>query len=159
MIQREDGGLLAVEEVPLPPPTVNGLANLLAHAMLRPLNDGNRRRPGTIYLRDRPQWEELLPHLRQLGIEVLLAEDLPRLDEAAIKWMQKAKRPPSAARSSRSSEAIPREETHLVHGCNGPHGMVDAMFKGAYPSRNPYPPMTRRPSSRSAWRLTSWKRS
>jgi hypothetical protein len=56
VIQREDGAVLAVEEVPLPPPTVNSLANLLAHAMLRP-RFGDRQRPRIIYLRDRPQWQ------------------------------------------------------------------------------------------------------
>jgi len=94
VIERESGGVLAMEDVQLPPPTVNGLANLLAHAMLRPLNAGDRQRPRTIYLRDRPQWQELLPHLRQLRIEVVLSEDLPRFGEAALEWMQhmKAKR-------------------------------------------------------------------
>jgi hypothetical protein len=67
VIERDDGALLAMEQVLLPPPTVNGLANLLAHAMLRPLIEGDRRRPGTIYLRDRTQWQELLPHLNPMA--------------------------------------------------------------------------------------------
>jgi hypothetical protein len=91
-IEREFGGLLAMEDVKLPPPTVNDLANLLGHAMLRPLTGGDRQRPGTIHLRDRTQWQELLPHLRQLGIEVVLADDLPWFDEAVVDWMQQRKR-------------------------------------------------------------------
>ena len=55
VIEREFGGVLAMEDVPSPPPTVNNLANLLAHAMLRPLDGGDHQRPGTIYLRDRPR--------------------------------------------------------------------------------------------------------
>ena len=95
-VQREDDALLAMEEVPMPPPTVNSLANLLAHAMLRP-GFGDRQRPRIIHLRDRPQWQELLPHLQQLGIEVALADELPWLDEAAVEWVQfKKKNPPSA---------------------------------------------------------------
>ena len=62
VIERESGGVLAMEVIRLPPPTVNCLATLLAHAMLRPLDAANRQRPGKIYLRDRPQWQELLPH-------------------------------------------------------------------------------------------------
>ena len=63
--------------------------------MLRP-QYGDRQRPRTIHLRDRPQWQELLPHLRQLGIEVVLSEELPKFDEAVIEWMQETKKPPSA---------------------------------------------------------------
>ena len=87
VVQREDGAVLAVEEVPLPPPTVNSLANLLAHAMLRP-RFGDRQRPRIIYLRDRPQWQELLPHLGQLEIRVILGHYLPWFDDSAIEWIQ-----------------------------------------------------------------------
>jgi hypothetical protein len=80
-----------MEDVRLPPPTVNDLATLLAHAMSRPLTEGDRQRPGTIHLRDRPQWQQLLPHLQQLGIGVVLADDLPWFDEAVIDWMQHRK--------------------------------------------------------------------
>ena len=61
VIEGESGDVLAMEDVRLPPPTVNGLASLLSQAMLRPLNAVDRQRPSTIYLRDRPQWQELLP--------------------------------------------------------------------------------------------------
>jgi len=96
VIEREHGALLALEDVRCPPPTVNYLASLLDHAMCRPPSYEDRQRPRTIYLRDRPQWQELLPHLRQLGIEVVLSEDLPRFDEAVIEWMRETKKPPSA---------------------------------------------------------------
>ena len=86
VIEREYGALLAMEHAEWPPPTVNDLATLLAHAMCRPWTAGDRQRPRTIYLRDRPQWQELLPHLWQLGIEVVVGEDLPRFDEAVIEW-------------------------------------------------------------------------
>jgi hypothetical protein len=72
----------------LPPPTVNDLANLLAHAMLRPLTDLDRQRPRKIQLRDRPQWPEFFPHLQQLGIQVVLADDLPWLDRAVLECVQ-----------------------------------------------------------------------
>jgi hypothetical protein len=91
VIEREFGGVPATEDVRFGPPTVNELAALLARAMLRPLNAQDRQRPSTIYLRNRPQWQELLPHLRQLGIEVVLSEDLPGFDEAVLDWMQEAK--------------------------------------------------------------------
>ena len=99
VVEREQG-VLAWEDVRLPPPTVNYLATLLAHAMLRPAN-GVRQRPSTIHLRDRPQWQELLPHLRQLRIKVILGDDLPMFDEAVIAWMQHSKTRMSSAMRSK----------------------------------------------------------
>ena len=62
VIEREFNGLLAMEDVRVPPPTVNNLAALLYQAMRRPPDYEDPQRPGRIYLRDRPQWQELLPH-------------------------------------------------------------------------------------------------
>jgi hypothetical protein len=61
------------------PPTVNDLANLLAEAMRRPL-DGLSHRPRCLYLRARPEWADLLPHLKQVGVEVVSQETLPKWD-------------------------------------------------------------------------------
>jgi hypothetical protein len=88
VVEREVGALLAMEDVYHRPPTVNDLATLLAHAMLRPPDRDDRQRPGRLYLRDRPQWQELLPHLRELRIKVVFAENLPRFDAEAIAWME-----------------------------------------------------------------------
>ena len=63
------------------PPTVNDLARLLAEAMRRPLVDFSHR-PRILYLRARPEWAELLPHLKQIGIEVVSQETLPMWDRA-----------------------------------------------------------------------------
>ena len=49
-------------------PTVNDLADLLADAMRRPLT-GSARRPQRIHFRGNPRWDELYPHLQELGIE------------------------------------------------------------------------------------------
>lgn len=65
------------------PPTVNDLARLIAEAIQRPIIEGTRHRPATLFLRDDPQWEELLPHLRELGIELKCAETLPAWRQAA----------------------------------------------------------------------------
>ena len=63
------------------PPTVNDLAHLLAEAMRRPLFDLSHR-PRHLYLRARPEWAELLPHLKQIGIEVVSQDTLPKWDRA-----------------------------------------------------------------------------
>lgn len=61
-------------------PTVNDLAKLLADAMRRPLVEGPHR-PRSIRLQSVPEWSELIPHLEQIGIEVVIQDTLPKLDE------------------------------------------------------------------------------
>jgi hypothetical protein len=61
------------------PPTVIDLANLLAEAMRRPLA-GFSHRPRCLLLGARPEWAELLPHLKQVGIEAVAQDALPKWD-------------------------------------------------------------------------------
>ena len=49
------------------------------------------RRPAQILLRNNPQWQELVPHLKQLKIEVETQEELPLWDDAAAKYVRKLK--------------------------------------------------------------------
>lgn len=63
------------------PPGVNDLARLLADAMRRPLTP-SAHRPRVLHLRNRVEWSELLPHLKQIGIEVEFRDVLPKWDEA-----------------------------------------------------------------------------
>ena len=146
VIEREFGGMLALEDVHFPPPTVNHLATLLAHAMQRSPQYEDRQRPRTIYLRDRPQWQELLPHLRQLGIEVVLTDDLPRFDEAVLEDIQKST--PKTADEIKAALRKPFPERKRTSFDDAMNLMEwsDGMFKGAYPSRKVpvplYDPMT-----------------
>ena len=55
--------------------------------MSRPLVD-RAHRPARIHLRDNPQWRELLPHLEQLGIEVVTQDALPAWDEMALEFFR-----------------------------------------------------------------------
>ncbi len=59
------------------PPTVNDLADLLAQALQRPMT-GIGHRPQSLYLRARPEWAELLPHLKQIGIHTISQDALPK---------------------------------------------------------------------------------
>jgi len=63
------------------PPNVNDLARLLAEAMRRPLVEFSHR-PRTLYLREKSEWAEILPHLKQVGIQVVSQGNLPKWDEA-----------------------------------------------------------------------------
>src|SRR5512135_2529299 len=89
--------LLAHEEAP----TVNALAHLLAQAMERPWVMGTRR-PARILLRNNPQWQELIPHLRQLKIEVETQEELPVWDNAATEYVRKLTTTRQTARAPHS---------------------------------------------------------
>jgi hypothetical protein len=71
-------------------PTVNDLAHLLAKAMEHPWVM-RARRPARILLRNNPQWQELVPHLKQLKIEVETQEELLLWDDAAAEYVRKLK--------------------------------------------------------------------
>lgn len=72
-------------------PTINDLADLLADAMRRPLT-GSARRPEHIHFRANPRWEELFPHLNELGIEVTVQDDLPELEEVSLDFLREMRK-------------------------------------------------------------------
>jgi len=72
-------------------PTVNDLADLLADAMRRPLT-GSARRPQRIHFRGNPRWDELFPHLKELGIEVTLHDDLTELEEVCLDFLRQMRK-------------------------------------------------------------------
>ena len=78
--------LLAHEDAP----TINDLANLLAKAMEKPWVMGARR-SARLILRNNPQWHDLIPHLKQLKIEVETQDELPLWDDAADEYVRKLK--------------------------------------------------------------------
>ena len=161
VIEREVGALLAMENVQWPPPTVNDLATLLARAMSRPPHYEDRQRPRMIYLRDRPQWQELLPHLRQLGIEVVLGDDLPRFDEAVVEWMQErtARHAPEkrfAVEKIRDdlNSPFPKRKRTSLDATLALMRWTDEMLKAGYRSPRKGTPATYDPMSTVAVHLT-----
>jgi hypothetical protein len=80
VVTQPDGFLLAESHVE-GRPSVNDLATLLAHAMRRPLTEGAHR-PRRIHVRGHHQWRELFPHLDELGIEVAVQKELPKVQDA-----------------------------------------------------------------------------
>lgn len=76
VLSQTDDYLLA-EEFLEDPPTVNDIARLLANAMHRPLID-RPHRPKRVLLRDNPTWQEIMPHLRDIRIEVAIRDALPQ---------------------------------------------------------------------------------
>src|SRR4051812_23144007 len=79
MVVVKKGGSLLAESQVEGRPTVNDLATLLAHAMHRPLTD-EARRPRRIHVRGHHQWRELFPHLNELGIQVSVHQELPKIE-------------------------------------------------------------------------------
>ena len=99
-------------------PTVNDLADLLADAMRRPLT-GSARRPEHIHFRANPRWEELFPHLKELGIEVTLQDELPELEEVYLDFlreMRKASPGPIIMLSPRPARCWPAVPRHQQMG-------------------------------------------
>src|SRR5271169_2589048 len=62
-------------------PTVNDMATMLANAMLSPLS-GDAHRPSRIYARYYTPWDEVYPHLREIGIKVSIHREFPRIYDA-----------------------------------------------------------------------------
>jgi len=165
VIEREFSALLAMENVKWPPPTVNDLATLLAHAMFRPLDEGDRQRPRTICMRDRPQWQELSPHIRELGIEFVTGEDLPRLDAAAIEWMQQTtarkatgKLPSVETFKEALQRPFPKRKQTAADTAMALMEWTDAMMKAAYPSARQATSPSYDPMTKVAIRLTTEER-
>lgn len=72
------------------PPSVNDLAGMLDRAMRRPM-EVRPHRPTRILLRDNPLWHELLAHLKELRIEVVIQTQLPELDVMIEEFAQDRK--------------------------------------------------------------------
>ena len=102
LVVDEDGVLLADSHVE-GRPSVNDMATLLAHAMRRPLSEGAHR-PSRILVRGHPQWREVFPHLAEIGVEVTVQRELPRV-EAVYKDHLKRQREAQRAGMVRPSEA------------------------------------------------------
>jgi hypothetical protein len=87
-------------------PDVNDLADLLAAAMRRPMTD-QAHRPRRISVRGNPRWEELFPHLQQLGVEVAVQNDLPGVEPVYrdfLRQMRRARSTPLILRTPGSTD-------------------------------------------------------
>jgi hypothetical protein len=93
MAVARDGSFLADSHVE-GRPTVNDMATLLAQAMRRPLT-GKAHRPRRLHVRGHPQWRELFPHLGELGIQVAVHRELPKVQrdyQGYLRQMREAHR-------------------------------------------------------------------
>ena len=163
VIERESGAVLAMEDVQLPPPTVNYLANLLAHAMLRPLD---YERSSAAHARSIfgivPNGRNCCRIFGNLGSKSSLGRtcrDSMRRPSSGCR--NEDEEPPSADEIKAAlRKPFPERKRTWFTDAMALMEWSDAMSKGAYPSRKaPSRPMTRRPSCRSTWRLRNWKRS
>jgi hypothetical protein len=80
VVLKEGGSVLAHAQVE-GRPAASDLAALLAQAMKRPLT-GEAHRPRRLHVRGHRQWQELFPHLEQLGIDVSVQRELPNVKAA-----------------------------------------------------------------------------
>jgi hypothetical protein len=101
VVAQADGRLLA--DLPVQhTPSVNDLTRLLADAMRRPLTEGPHR-PTSIHVRKNPRWKELFPHLKEIGVDVVSQNELPKVVEAYDDYLRQLR----AARSTRAVKPTP----------------------------------------------------
>jgi len=105
VLTQPHGYLLADFEVEWTP-TVNDLAKLLAEAMRRPMALGSHR-PRCLHVRGNPRWQELLPHLKEIGVEVAIQNNLPKVNEAFEEFMGQVKK----SRPGRESKPSAQQAT------------------------------------------------
>jgi hypothetical protein len=103
MVLSQPYGYLRAEEEIERSPTVNDLAKLLAHAMKRPLVEGHLR-PRRIHLRGNQKWKPLFPALKEIGIDVVIRSDLPKVDEAFGEYLAQMKKAKSIGKVKASPE-------------------------------------------------------
>lgn len=89
VVHHQDGSML-LETIDEQPPDLERIAHLLAGTMQcaypRPCS-----RPQAVFFRDDPEWQAMVPYLKELGIETVVTEELPQWDakaEAMIRWLQ-----------------------------------------------------------------------
>jgi hypothetical protein len=80
VVTKRGGSVLAETKVE-GRPSASDLAAVLAKAMRQPLTDAARR-PRRIHVRGHHQWQELFPHLEELGIKVSVMQELPKVQGA-----------------------------------------------------------------------------
>ena len=97
LVVTEEGCRLLRERMVAHQPDVNDMADLFSGAMLHP-GDENPRRPRTLRIRKRREWQELLPHLEQIGIHVIFAGRLLKWDRAFKEFSRTVLRSDSAAK-------------------------------------------------------------
>lgn len=94
VVTQPDGFLLA--DLPVQyTPDANDLATLLAHAVRRPLT-GGAHRPRQVLVRKNPRWTDLFPHLKEIGVEVVAQNELPKVAEAYGEYLRELQKARSA---------------------------------------------------------------
>lgn len=81
LVVSKEGGVVLAQSQVQGRPAASDLAALLAQAMRRPLT-GEAHRPRRLHLRGHRQWQELFPQLGELGIEVSVQRELPKVKAA-----------------------------------------------------------------------------
>jgi hypothetical protein len=94
VLTQPHGFYLAESEVERTP-TVNDLATLLAHAMKRPFVEGAHR-PRRLHVRGNPRWKALFSHLKEIGVEVVVKNELPKVEKAYQQYLREMKEARSA---------------------------------------------------------------
>lgn len=116
VVNQADGFVIAYKSFNQPP-TVNDLARLLAEAMRHPLVS-SAQRPRTLYIREKADWVEILPHLKQVGIQVAFSDSLPNLDDAYHDLFTRAEE--AVNRNGKNGRPMNKKEPTMVRKNGSP---------------------------------------
>lgn len=104
-------------------PNVNDLSTLLAHAMKRPLTEGSHR-PSRVLFRKNPRWKELFRHLKEIGIGVVVQNDLPKIEEAFEDYLRHMEETRSAGKT-KPQAAFEKVFPAVALWINGGYGHIE----------------------------------
>ncbi|MGQ0636108.1 MAG: tetratricopeptide repeat protein [Planctomycetaceae bacterium] len=81
LVVSETERLIRAQQLAMAAPTAAAVFDEVARAMLDPLA-GGQKRPSEIQVREAPLWEELRPHLEEIGVDVIYRTELEEADFA-----------------------------------------------------------------------------
>lgn len=79
LVTSRSNGLVLAQSMTAEPPSAARTWDVLEHAMGRPMM-GDPHRPTQIQVRPDPAWDELRPHLEEIGVDCVEADELEMID-------------------------------------------------------------------------------
>jgi len=89
VVHHQDGSIL-LESIDERPPDLEGIAHLLA-GTIQCAHPRPGCRPEAVLFRDGPEWQAIIPYLKELEIETVVTEELSQWDaraEEMIEWLK-----------------------------------------------------------------------
>ena len=86
---------------PVAAPSRSIIHNLLLH---NGLWRSKCHSPQHLHVRGNPRWKQLFPHLQEIGVEVVVQKELPKVEEAYQKYLKEMKEARSAEKNNLTTQ-------------------------------------------------------